>query len=67
MLLILVRKTLLPRFSALFANLDGYEAYSHYVIIYSHAWEEHLQNIQTFFEKLTKAKLIEGMWLDKGK
>ena len=38
------------------AGLHGCEAYID-VIIYSDTWEEHLQIIRKFFERLTKAKL----------
>lgn len=39
------------------AGLHGCEAYIDDVIIYSNTWEEHLQIIRKFFERLTEAKL----------
>lgn len=39
------------------AGLHGCEAYIDDVIIYSDTWEEHLQIIRKFFERLTEAKL----------
>lgn len=38
-------------------GLHGCEAYIDDVIIYSDTWEEHLQIIRKFFERLTEAKL----------
>lgn len=39
------------------AGLHGCEAYIDDIIIYSDTWEEHLQIIRKFFERLTAAKL----------
>ena len=39
------------------AGLHGCEAYIDDIIIYSDTWEQHLQIIRKFFERLTEAKL----------
>ena len=42
-------------------GLDGCDAYSDDVIIYSDSWSDHLQRIRKFFDRLSKAKLTVNL------
>ena len=43
--------------NSLISNLNGCKAYIDDAIIFSEEWEQHLQNIRTFFDRLSEAKL----------
>ena len=43
--------------NSLISNLDGCKAYTEVAIIFSKEWEQHLQAIRTFFDRLSEAKL----------
>ena len=43
--------------NSLISNLDGCKAYIDDAIIFSEEWEQHLQTIRTFFDRLSEAKL----------
>ena len=45
----------------LISNLDGSKAYINDTIIFSEEWEQHLQSIRTFFDRLSEAKLTVNL------
>ena len=45
----------------LMSNLDGCQAYIDDAIIFSEEWEQHLQTIRTFFNRLSEAKLTVNL------
>ena len=45
----------------LISNLDGCKAYTDDAIIFSEEWEQHLQTIRTFFDRLSEAKLTVNL------
>ena len=42
-------------------NLDGCIAFIDYAIIFSEEWQQHLQIIRTFFDRLSEAKLTVNL------
>ena len=48
-------------FNSLISNLDGCKAYIDDTIIFSEEWEQHIQNIRTFFDRLSEAKLTVNL------
>ena len=47
--------------NSLISNLDGCKAYIDDAIIFSEEWEQHLQTIRTFFDRLSEAKLTVNL------
>ena len=47
--------------NSLISNLDGCKAYIDDAIIFSEEWEQHLQTISTFFDRLSEAKLTVNL------
>ena len=45
----------------LISNLDGCKAYINDAIIFSEEWQQHLQIIRTFFDRLSEAKLTVNL------
>ena len=43
------------------AGLEGCEAYMDDIILYSDSWEEHLERLELFFERLSNAKLTVNL------
>ena len=47
--------------NSLISNLDGCKAYIDDAIIFSEEWQQHLQTIRTFFDRLSDAKLTVNL------
>ena len=47
--------------NSLISNLDGCKAYIDDAIFFSEEWEQHLQTIRTFFDRLSEAKLTVNL------
>ena len=47
--------------NSLISSWDGCKAYIDDAIIYSEVWQQHLQIIRTFFDRLSEAKLTVNL------